>query len=52
MTAARWLSLAREAVEDDPPGRDAAAEMLPAVLALASLLAAILAREDRTDDTA
>lgn len=52
MTAARWLSLARDAVEDDPPGRDAAAELLPVALALASLLAAILVREDESDDAA
>lgn len=49
MTAERWLNLARDAVEDDPPGREAAAELLPVALALASLLAAILVREDGTD---
>jgi hypothetical protein len=52
MTAARYLALARDAIEDDPPGRESAAEMLPVALALASLLAAVLAREDRGDDSA
>ena len=52
MTAARWINLARAAVEDDPPGRDAAAELLPVALDLASLLADILVREDGTNDAA
>lgn len=51
MTAARWISLAREAVEEDPPGRQSAAELLPEVLAIAALLAAVLARENRTNET-
>jgi len=52
MTAARYLTLARAAVEDDPPGRESAAKMLPVALALASLLAAVLIREDRGDESA
>jgi len=52
MTAARYLALARDAVEDDPPGREAAAELLPVVLAIAGLLAAVLVREDRGDESA
>lgn len=43
MQADRYLRLARDAVEDDPPGPEVAVKMLVDAMAMANRLAAIVA---------